>query len=266
MSDGRALDELTEEIADIRKKLASSSMIESASKKLKEAQQKLTTIERLMAEKNVELTALFENQPTVLQDIYEKRSNLLAEIELGNASANDLTAFDKKYKPEIDKSYKDYDKRGEVEETISQLMEGLDGKAVALREEIALLSADVEEFSLQAVMGLALDKGARYTKLAVEAAQLYRELCTLNATAQAAGMGDDFNGLFGLLGAQSTPYLPALNVPPFVGEFGNNSWKIFDGAFMWAHRRPFGVPVVELEPLRKAGAVIPALPSHLIEQ
>lgn len=264
VSDGRALDELADEIADTKKQLASPSMIKATAEKLKDAQAKSVIIDRLIGDKTAEVNALCKSFSSLLQ-FDGPRGDLLAEIALGNASESDLASFDEKCKPELGKADKEWAKRDKMADTVGQSIEGLNRKAVTIRTEIDSLSTELHEFSLQAVIGLALEKGARYTKLAVEAAQLYRELHTLHETAKEAGMGKDFSGIFGLI-SRGNVLIPALNLPPFSGEFANNSWAIIDSSLMRAHRRPIGAPVVELESLRESGAVIPTLLPFQVEK
>lgn len=263
-SSSRASEELVGEIADIRKKLASAKAIAAASEKLAAAKKALAVIESAIAAKESEMTELDAKAPN-LSERFVERGDLLAEITLGNAKKGDLAAFDKKLEAESNEVRKEWEGIDQNLDDMEQMVKGLSRKAETVRAEIAQLTEELSELSLQAMIAVALDKAEQYTKSATEAITHYREVATLSELVQASGWGTQFNAFLGKP-FEERALIPALNAPPFSGEYGGFAWVLFDGGRDSFNHRPIGKRVSEVEALRKAGAVIPPIHSPLLDE
>lgn len=265
MSDSRADEELTGQIHDIRKKLATSKEVAEAATNLKEAEQRLSAIEQTIITNDAAIEKLQEQSPD-LSELFRKREDLLAEIELGNAEEKNLVALDKEIDDKRRAAIKKWERTDQELDKIDQTVEGLKRKVDIERQNIARLTKELEECSLQAVLGIALDKAELYTKRATETVQLYREITTLSEIVQKHGWGNSFNGFLGKPFERDV-LVPALHAPPFCGEYSSYTWKLFDLKHMeFAQQRAIGIRVAEIDELKKAGAVIANLSAHLMEE
>ncbi|RZI43703.1 hypothetical protein EGT07_08010 [Herbaspirillum sp. HC18] len=254
-SDSRALEELAGEISDIRKKLATAKIITVTSEKLSAAKKTLASIGSTIAAKESAMAELDAKAPN-LSERFVERGDLLAEIALGNAKESDLTAFDKKLESESKAVSKEWEGIDENLDEMGQMVNGLARKADTVRAEIAQLTEELSELSLQAVLAVALDKAEQYTKSAMETIALYREVTTLSTLVQTDGWGKQFNAFLGRPFDERV-LIPALNAPPFSGEYREFAWRLFDLDGDLRNFRRIAKHVPEVEALRKSGAIIP---------
>ncbi|RJF96915.1 hypothetical protein D3870_21340 [Noviherbaspirillum cavernae] len=253
----RTMEEILGEISGIRKKLAAPEVVAAAAKKLEGAKALLEKIKETIETKNAEMVQVNGQLPD-MSPLFDKRTSLLADVELGIATATDLAALDEEIEAARERNCPEWQKGDKITEHIDQLIEGLQRKAECQAQEIEELTSELKEVSLQAILRIALDKAERYTKRAMETAQLYGEVLTLNKMLNAAHWGDHFNGLLGLP-FEENALIPALNAPPFSGDRHPYGYFLLDVERMGIRNQPVCKRPPEIASLAEAGAIIPEI-------